>query len=99
MKENEISFVTNVSTREAAVYTGLFAWAFLRNVARGVDRAAHRLPWVFVGVAVAASTLVSYYCIGQARAERDSSSKRAVMLDQQLDNYRALYGDGKEVRQ
>ncbi len=95
MKESKISFVTDVSTREAAVYTGLFAWTFMRNVAKGVDRAAHRLPWVFMGVTVAASILVSYACIGQARAERDNYNKRAVWLDQQLENYRALYGDGK----
>ena len=97
MKESKISFVTNVSTREAAVYTGLFAWAFMRNVAKGIDRAAHRLPWVFILVTVAASAAVSYACIGQARAERDSYNRRAVQLDQQLESYKALYDDGKEA--
>lgn len=97
MKENKISFVTNVSTREAAVYTGLFAWAFLRNVARGIDRAAHRLPWVFILVALTASFMVSYVCIARARAERDSCDRRAVQLDRQLENYKALYGGGKEA--
>ncbi len=97
MKENKISFVANVSTREAAVYTGLFAWAFVRNVAKGVDRAAHRLPWVFILVTVAASFMVSYVCIARARAERDSYNRRAVQLDQQLESYKALYGGGKEA--
>ncbi len=99
MKEKQISFVTNVSTREAAVYTGLFAWAFVRNVAKGVDRAAHRLPWLFVLLSIAASTAVSFVCIGQARADRDSSDKRAMMLDRQLDSYKAVYGDGKGTAQ
>ena len=97
MKESKISFVANVSTREAAVYTGLFAWAFVRNVAKGIDRAVHRLPWVFILVSVAASVLVSYACIGQARAERDSYNRRAVQLDQQLESYKALYDEGKEA--
>ena len=97
-KKQKINFTGDVTIREAFVYSVLYTGVFYRNVWRAVNRAAHRLPWVFVIVAVAVSTLTSYVCIAKARAERDSCSKKLVHAMQQLESYRAVYGDGKEAR-
>lgn len=98
MKSEKISFVTNATTREAMVYVMLYSWVFVRNIARAVNRAAHKLPWLFVFVTAVLAFIISYISIGQARAERDSYNKKLVQTSMQLDSYKAVYGNGKEVR-
>lgn len=97
MKSEKTSFVTNATTREAMAYVMLYSWVFVRNIARAVNRAAHKLPWLFVIATAVASFLVSFVFIGKARAERDSYNKKLVQTSMQLDSYKAVYGNGKEA--
>lgn len=96
-KKEKISFVTNATTREAAVYVMLFVWVIIRNAWRAVNKAVHRLPWVFLLIMAALFLLGSLAKIGQARAERDRCSKRLADVTRQLDSYKAMCGEGKEV--
>lgn len=97
MKSEKISFVTNATTREAMAYVMLYSWVFVRNIARAVNRAAHKLPWLFVFATATLAFIISYISIGQARSERDSYNKKLVQTSMQLDSYKAVYGNGKEV--
>lgn len=97
-KQDKISFVTNATTREAFVYTMLYSWVIVRNIGRAIDKAVHKLPWLFIALTVIIATIVSLICIGQARAERDNYNQKLVHTTQQLDSYRAICEDGKEVR-
>ncbi len=96
-KKDKMSIVENATARQALAYSLLYGWVFWRSVWRAVNRAAHSLPWVFIGVAVSVATIASYVSIGQARAERDSYNHRLVKVERQLASYKAIY-DGKEVR-
>lgn len=98
-KSEKINFVSNATTREAFVYSILYSCVFLRNIGRGIDKAAHRLPWVFVSATTAASVIVSIVLIGRARAERDAYNKQLVHTTQQLESYKAAYDGGKEGMQ
>lgn len=97
-KSEKISFVTNATTREAFVYAMLYSWVVVRNIGRAIDKAVHKLPWLFIILTIVIATIVSLICIGQARAERDNYNQKLVHTTQQLDSYRAICGDGKEVR-
>ena len=90
-KSDKISFVTNATTKEAFVYTMLYSWVIVRNIGKAIDRAVHRLPWLFIALTAIIATIVSLICIGQARVERDSYNKTNVHLQQQLDSYKAVY--------
>ena len=97
-KEDKISFATNATTKEAFVYTMLYSWVFVRNIGRAINKAVHKLPWVFIIVIIVIAFIVSFIFIGKARAERDFYNKRMVHISNQLDSYKAIYDDGKEVR-
>lgn len=94
MKTNEISFVKNATTAEAARYAALYTGVVVRNIARGINRAAHGFPWVFVVGTALVSFAASYVCIAQARSERDQYNQRFVDTERQLESYRAVYGGG-----
>lgn len=96
-KSDKISFVSNATTKEAFVYTMLYSWVIVRNIGKAIDRAVHRLPWLFIALTALIATIVSIVSIGQARAERDSYNKTNVHLQQQLDSYKACFDNGKEV--
>lgn len=97
-KQQKINFVGDATLREAFVYSILYTGVFYRNVWRAINKAVHKLPWVFIIVAVAVSVLASHIVIGKARAERDNYNKKLVHATQELESYRAVYGDGKEVK-
>lgn len=91
MKDNKdrISFVANATTKEALVYSFLYAGVFFRNTWRAVNKFAHRFPWMLVGLVFFACTITSYVCIGRARAERDHYNKENYQLTQELSKYKA----------
>ncbi len=93
MKKSEISFMSNATTVEAARYAALYSGVVVRNIARGINRAAHGFPWVFVFATALLSFAASYVCIAQARSERDQYNQRFVATEKQLESYRAVYGD------
>ena len=90
-KSDKISFVTNATTKEAFVYTMLYSWVIVRNIGKDIDRAVHRLPWLFIALTAVIATVLSLICIGQARAERDHFNKELIHTTQQLDSYKAVY--------
>ena len=90
-KSDKISFVTNATTKEAFVYIMLYSWVIVRNIGKAIDRAVHRLPWLFIALTAVIATVLSLICIGQARAERDHFNKELVHTTQQLDSYKAVY--------
>ncbi len=96
--KDKISFVSNATTKEAFVYSLLYTGVIFRNIGRAINKAAHKLPWLFIIATVVVSFVVSFVFIGKARAERDNYNKKNVHLMQQLDSYKAVYEDGKEVR-
>ncbi len=97
-KQQKINFVGDATLREAFVYSILYTGVFYRNVWRAINKAVHKLPWVFIIVAVVASVVASHIVIGKARTERDNYNKKLVHAIQELESYRAVYGDGKEVK-
>ena len=88
-QKTTINFVDNVTTKEALVYIWRFALVVLRNLWKGIDNVAHRWPWALVGLVFIACTIMSYVCIGQARAERDHYNKENYQLTQELSKYKA----------
>lgn len=94
-----IDFVDNATTKEAAVYTVRYAYVFFRNIWRGTNNFAHRLPWVLVGSVVLVSAMVSMAYISSARAERDNACKRQYQLQQQVEQLSCVIEARKEVRQ
>ncbi len=76
------------------LYTGVF----FRNIGRAINKAVHKLPWVFIIVTIVMAFVVSFIFISKARAERDSYNKQNVHLSQELSNYKAIYDNGKEVK-
>ncbi len=95
--KDKISFITNATTKEAFVYSLLYTGVIFRNIGRTINKAVHKLPWVFIIATVAISFILSFVFISKARAERDNYNKENVKLMQQLDSYKAVYGSGKEV--
>lgn len=87
--KERISFVTNATTKEALVYSILYASVFFRNLWRTVNGFAHRWPWALIGAVLVVCTITSYVCIGQARAERDYYNKENYKLTQELSKYKA----------
>lgn len=85
------------TTRKAVVLTFVYAWLSLVCICKDINRAVHRLPWLFIILTVAAATIISYINIAQARAERDSYNQKNAHLIMQLDSYKAVF-DKKEAR-
>lgn len=95
MKDKTLNL--NATTKQALAYILLYSWVVVHNIGKAIDRAVHRLPWLFIALTALIATIVSIVSIGQARAERDSYNKTNVHLQQQLDSYKACYDNGKEV--
>lgn len=97
MEENKdkISEVTNATTKQAIVFIGVYSWVILRNLGRAINKAVHKLPWLFIVITVVISFIVSFIFISKARAERDSYNKKLTHVTQQLDSFYAAYGNSK----
>lgn len=93
--KGKIAEVTNVTTKQAIVFIGVYSWVIVRNLGRAINKAVHKLPWLFIVVTVVISFVVSFIFISRARAERDSYNKKLVHVTQQLDSYVAAYGNIK----
>lgn len=95
MEENKdkISEVTNATTKQAAAFIVVYSWVIVRNIGKAINRAVHKLPWLFIVLSIVISTIVSIACIGKARAERDSYNKKLVHTTQLLDSYKNAYGE------
>ena len=97
MVENKgkIAEVTNATTKQAVVFIGVYSWVIVRNLGRAINKAVHKLPWLFIVITVVISFIVSFIFISKARAERDSYNQKLVHTTQQLDSFYAAYGNLK----
>ena len=87
--------IENANTKQAVVFIGVYSWVILRNIGRAINKAVHKLPWLFIAVTVVISFIVSFVFISKARAERDSYNQKLVHATQQLDSFYAAYGNLK----
>ena len=87
--------IENATTKQAVVFIGVYSWVILRNIGRAINKAVHKLPWLFIVITVVISFIVSFVFISKARAERDSYNQKLVHATQQLDSYMAAYGNIK----
>lgn len=92
-RKGKIAEVTNATTKQAVVFIGIYSWVIVRNLGRAINKAVHKLPWLFIVITVVISFVVSF--ISKARAERDSYNQKLVHVTQQLDSYMAAYGNIK----
>lgn len=93
--KGKIAEVTNATTKQAIVFIGVYSWVVVRNLGRAINKAAHKLPWLFIVITVVISFIVSFVLISKARAERDNYNQKLVHATQQLDSYVAAYGNIK----
>lgn len=93
MEENKdkIAEVTNTTTKQAIVFIGIYSWVILRNLGRAINKAVHKLHWLFIILTIIVSFIISFICISKARAERDRYNKDMEHISQQLDSYKAVY--------
>ena len=87
--------IENATTKQAVVFIGVYSWVIIRNLGRAINKAVHKLPWLFIVITVVISFIVSFVFISKARAERDSYNQKLVHATQQLDSYMAAYGNIK----
>lgn len=87
--------IENATTKQAVVFIGVYSWVIIRNIGRAINKAVHKLPWLFIAVTVVISFIVSFVFISKARAERDSYNKKLVHATQLLDSFYAAYGNLK----
>lgn len=87
--------IENATTKHAVVFIGVYSWVIIRNLGRAINKAVHKLPWLFIVITVVISFIVSFVFISKARAERDSYNQKLVHATQQLDSFYAAYGNIK----
>lgn len=94
-EKDKIAEVTSATTKQAVVFIWIYSWVIVRNLGRAINKAVHKLPWLFIVITVVISFIVSFVFISKARAERDSYNQKLVHATQQLDSYRATFGEQK----
>ena len=87
--------IENATTKQAVVFIGIYFWVIVRNLGRAINKAVHKLPWLFIVVTIAISFIVSFVFISKARAERDSYNQKLVHTTLKLDSFYAAYGNIK----
>ena len=87
--------IENATTKHAVVFIFVYSWVIIRNTGRAINKAVHKLPWLFIVITVVISFIVSFFLIYKARAERDSYNQKLVDATQQLDSFYAAYGNIK----
>lgn len=92
--KGKIAEVTNATTKQAVVFIGIYSYVIVRNLGRAINKAVHKLPWLFIAITVVVSFIVSFVFISKARAERDNYNQKLVHATQQLDSFYAAYGNG-----
>lgn len=87
--------IENTTTKKAVVFILIYSWVIMRNLGRAINKAVHKLPWLFIVITVVISFIISFVFISKARAERDSYNQKLVHATQQLDSYKATFGERK----
>lgn len=87
--------IENATTKKTVVFILIYSWVIMRNLGRAINKAVHKLPWLFIVITVVISFIISFVFISKARAERDSYNQKLVHATQQLDSYKATFGEQK----
>ena len=79
----QITFTTEATTADAFRYIAIYLWVIIRNTARYINSLVYRYPWIFIIGVMLASVALSFFFIGEARAERDSYNQQLshVMME------------------
>ena len=83
--------IENATTKQAVVLIGVYSWVIIRNLGIAINKAVHKLPWLFIILTIIVSFIISFIFISKARAERDRYDKDMEHISQQLDSYKAVY--------
>lgn len=92
MKQNQ-----DITTTRAVVLIGYYHWCVIKNIGRAIDKLVCKHPWVCIVITIVLAFIICFVSISKARAERDSYNKKMLHTQMQLDSYRAVYDNGKEV--
>lgn len=61
--------IENATTKQAVVFIGVYSWVIVRNLGRAINKAVHKLPWLFIVITVvkshSSSALSLYQKLGQ----------------------------------
>lgn len=79
-----------ISSWEATQMVGRYLGIIARNTWRAVDRFVHGWPWVAIIATAIIATVISFYGIGQARAERDKAVGKQYQLQKQVEQYQII---------
>lgn len=93
MEQKEKETLKETTTKRAFLLILWYSWVITKNIARAINKAVYRLPWVFMAAVVIVSSVVSFVYISKARVERDQYNQTTIELQQQLDKYKSVYGD------
>ena len=99
VQQNQVNFIImthkerieNATTKQAVVLIGVYSWVIIRNLGIAINKAVHKLPWLFIILTIIVSFIISFIFISKARAERDRYDKDMEHISQQLDSYKAVY--------
>ena len=70
--------IENATTKQAVVFIVVYSWVIVRNIGIAINKAVHKLPWLFIVITVVISSIVSFIFISKARAERDKIGRAHV---------------------
>lgn len=44
--------IENATTKQAVVFIWIYSWVIVRNLGRVINKAVHKLPWLFIMITV-----------------------------------------------
>lgn len=47
--------IENATTKQAVVFIWIYSWVIVRNLGRAINKAVHKLPWLFIVITVVIS--------------------------------------------
>lgn len=83
--------IKEATTKQAFVMLMLCHWCITKNIARSINGAVYKTPWIFICTIIVFSFVMCFVQIGKARIERDKYNQTVVELQQQLEKYKSAY--------
>ena len=93
-----ISFVNNVTTKEAGMYALKYGWAFTKGVCKDINSFVHRQPWNCVTVVSIVAATIGFILVADARMERDHANKEMVKLQQRVEELSCAVEAERSIR-
>lgn len=95
MTTETITFTPAAELKKGVFLLGKGFVTIFRALGGIINAIVHRWPWPVIIAILLVNVLISYICIGQARAERDHYNQENVQLHTMINSYKAL---DKEAR-